>query len=406
MIKKKTYPIDRIIFPVQTFIGQEKSSGIVLGLCVAIALFLANSPWAEEYFRFYEHRLGFVFDGRPYLNFTIHHWINDGLMSIFFFVAGLELKRELTGGELADPRRAILPVAAAVGGMVVPALIYLAFNPSGDVRAGWGIPMATDIAFALGVLCLLGPRAPLSLKIFLTALAIVDDLGAVLVIAFFYTSDISVVNLLIGFGFISTMYAGNRLGVRSIFFYAVLGVAGVWTAFLLSGVHATIASVIAAFTIPQDARGDKAAAIPPLQKLEGALHPPAVFIVLPIFALANAGVSFDISAGQIVSSVTAGVAVGLLAGKACGIMGATMLLIKLRISRFPEGMTFRHLLGGSLLASIGFTMSLFITSLAFTTPAHIIEAKVGIFTASILGGFSGYLILSRAATTTATGRLY
>jgi NhaA family Na+:H+ antiporter len=202
MIKQKTYPIDKFVYPVQTFIRQEKSSGIVLGVCVLIALFMANSPWSEEYFNFFEHKFGFRFDGKSYLEFTIHHWINDGLMAVFFFVAGLELKREIACGELSNPRKAMLPVAAAFGGMIVPAFIYFLFNPSGDVHAGWGIPMATDIAFALGVLYLLGKKVPLSLKVFLTALAIVDDLGAVLVIAFFYTSDISVVNLFIGFVFI------------------------------------------------------------------------------------------------------------------------------------------------------------------------------------------------------------
>lgn len=441
MRKQKTYPIDRLVHPVQTFIHQEKSSGIVLGVCVLIALFLANSPWSEEYFNFYEHKFGFRFDGKSYLEFTIRHWINDGLMAIFFFVVGLELKREIAGGELSNPRKALLPIAAAFGGMIVPALIYLLFNPAGDTHMGWGIPMATDIAFALGVLYLLGEKVPLSLKVFLTALAIVDDLGAVLVIAFFYTSEISIVNLLIGFAFISTMYLGNRIGIRNLLFYALLGIAGVWTAFLLSGVHATIASVIAAFTIPADLRIEKSEyiykiqkylahlkttgnegrkqmglsenqldtlaevkrdtnlAIPPLQRLEHALHPLAIFIVVPIFALANAGVSMHLDAGQLFSSVTIGVALGLFAGKAVGVIGTTMLFVKLKLAAFPDGMNFKHLLGGGLLASIGFTMSLFITSLAFADPSHIIEAKIGIFTASILGGISGYLILSKNAKT-------
>jgi NhaA family Na+:H+ antiporter len=440
MEKQKIYPIDKFVHPVQTFIRQEKSSGIVLGVCVLIALFLANSPWSEEYFYFFEHKFGFRFDGRSYLEFSIHHWINDGLMAIFFFVVGLELKREIAGGELSNPRKAMLPIAAALGGMLVPALIYISFNPAGDVHKGWGIPMATDIAFALGVLYLLGKKVPLSLKIFLTALAIVDDLGAVLVIAFFYTSDISVFNLLIGFVFISTMYLGNRLGIRNLFFYAILGIAGVWTAFLLSGVHATIASVIAAFTIPADVRIEKSdyidkirkylaylkttptenhkkaalsesqldtlvevkrdtnLAIPPLQRLEHALHPLATFLIVPVFALANAGVSMNVDAGRLFSSIKLGITLGLFAGKVIGVVGTTLLLIKLKLAPFPEGMNFMRLLGMGLLASIGFTMSLFITSLAFTNPDYIIEAKIGIFSASILGGISGYLILSKNRT--------
>jgi NhaA family Na+:H+ antiporter len=437
--KQKSYPIDKFVNPVQTFIRQERSSGIVLGICVLIALFLANSPWSEEYFHFFEHKLGFRFDGRSYLEFSIHHWINDGLMAIFFFVVGLELKREIAGGELSTPRQALLPIAAALGGMLVPALIYLYFNPEGSVLRGWGIPMATDIAFALGVLYLLGKKVPLSLKVFLTALAIVDDLGAVLVIAFFYTSDISLFNLFTGFVFISTMYIGNRLGIRNLFFYAFLGIGGVWTAFLLSGVHATIASVMAAFTIPADVRigrneyitkiqsylahlkttgaedkkkvglsenqldalvevkRDTNLAIPPLQRLEHALHPIATFCIVPVFALANAGVPMRIDVDQLLGSVAIGVALGLFAGKVVGVVGTTLLLVKLKLAPFPEGMNYKRLLGMGLLASIGFTMSLFITSLAFTNPEHVLQAKIGIFSASILGGISGYVILSKNA---------
>jgi NhaA family Na+:H+ antiporter len=438
MIKRhRKYPIDKFVYPVQTFIRQEKSSGIVLGACVAVALFLANSPWSDEYFRFFEHKFGFRFDGKSYLEFTIHHWINDGLMAIFFFVVGLELKREIAGGELSEPRKALLPVAAAVGGMIVPACIYLMLNPEGEAHKGWGVPMATDIAFALGVLYLLGKKVPLSLKVFLTALAIVDDLGAVLVIAFFYSMDISFISLLVGFLFISTMYVGNRLGIRNLFFYIILGTAGVWMAFLYSGVHATIASVMAAFTIPADVKierteyidkirsylislrmtgtenrrsavlsenhldtlvevkRDTNLTIPPLQRMEHALHPFATFIIVPIFALANAGVSMHINTGELLGSVTLGVAMGLFIGKAVGIVGVTMLLVKLKLAPLPVGMNFKHLLGVGLLASIGFTMSLFITSLAFTNPDYILQAKIGIFTASIIGGISGYLILSR-----------
>lgn len=252
MANKNIYPIDKFTLPIQNFIHKEKSGGIILGISVLAALFLANSIWSDEYFHFLENKLGFQFNDVSFLKYSLHHWINDGLMSIFFFVVGLELKREIVAGELSNPRKALLPIGAALGGMLVPAIIYIAFNPAGEASNGWGIPMATDIAFALGVLHLLGKRIPLSLKIFLTALAIVDDLGAVLVIAFFYTSDISMVSLLAGLGFVLVMFIGNKMGVRNILFYAIVGIVGVWIAFLLSGVHATIAAVLAAFTIPSN----------------------------------------------------------------------------------------------------------------------------------------------------------
>ncbi|MDR1877216.1 MAG: Na+/H+ antiporter NhaA [Flavobacteriaceae bacterium] len=437
MNEQKKYPINKIIHPVQTFIQQEKSGGIVLGLSVIIALFLANSPWSEQYFHFFEHKFGFYFDNSVYLEYNIHHWINDGLMSIFFFVVGLELKREMVGGELSNPRKALLPIGAAIGGMIVPALIYFSLNPVGEVNRGWGIPMATDIAFALGVLYLLGKKIPLSLKVFLTALAIVDDLGAVLVIAFFYTSQISLISLSIGVGFVAIMYIANKIGVRNIIFYAVVGILGVWTAFLLSGVHATIAAVVAAFTIPADVTirentyikkinnylnhfkqidpNDKTPtlteqqlhildeikqqtnqATPPLQRLEHAMHPFVTFIIIPIFALANAGVSLAIDPDQLFSThVAIGVALGLLIGKVVGVVGTTLLLIKLKIAPFPTGMNLNNLFGLGLLASIGFTMSLFVTSLAFTHEEYIVQAKIGIFTASIIGGILGYLTLNK-----------
>ena len=241
MKNRKDVPIDKLVQPIQKFIAHEKSGGLVLGISVIIALILANSPLSATYHHFFEHKLGFVFDGESYLEISIHHWINDGLMAIFFFVVGLELKREIVAGELSNPRKAMLPIIAAIGGMIVPALIYISLNATGEVHSGWGIPMATDIAFALGVLYLLGDKIPLSLKVFLTALAIVDDLGAVLVIAFFYTSDISTISLLIGLAFLFLMYLGNKVGVRNILFYAILGIGGVWTAIISSGVHDTIA---------------------------------------------------------------------------------------------------------------------------------------------------------------------
>lgn len=438
MNNPKISPIDKVTQPIQKFIQQEKSGGLILGLSVIIALFLANSPWHDAYHNFFSHKFGFVFDSNTYLEYSIHHWINDGLMAVFFFVVGLELKREIIAGELSNPRKAMLPILAAIGGMVVPALLYFLLNGTGPASSGWGIPMATDIAFALGVLYLLGSRIPLSLKVFLTALAIVDDLGAVLVIAFFYTSDISFLNLGIGFLFLFTMYAGNKLGIRNILFYAILGIIGVWTAFLLSGVHATIAAVLAAFTIPADVKikepifidrikkhlqdfssvdpndriptltnqqlhiieelqKDSDKALPPLQKLEHVLHPIVTFLIIPIFALANAGVSLlSIDPDQLFSTnVALGVALGLLVGKVVGVVGFTWLGVRMKIAPYPDGMSFKNLLGLGLLASIGFTMSLFVTELAFVDDVYKVQAKVGIFVASIIGGVLGYIVLSK-----------
>jgi len=436
----KKYPVDQLIQPIQQFIKHEKSGGLVLGISVILALFLANSSFSASYFHFFEHKFGFIFDSNTYLELNLHDWINDGLMAIFFFVVGLELKREIVAGELSNPRKAMLPIIAAIGGMIVPAAIYFSLNPSGEQSAGWGIPMATDIAFALGVLYLLGNKIPLSLKIFLTALAIVDDLGAVLVIAFFYTSDINTTSLFIGLGFLFLMFICNKIGVRSVLIYAILGIGGVWTAFLLSGVHATIAAVLAAFMIPanvklkeipyiqklqdylnkfrsadpkdsiptltneqlhilDELKKDTNNAIPPLQKLEHAMHPFVTFLIIPIFALANAGVSFkDVDMETLFNTnIVLGVALGLFVGKIVGVVGFTFIAIKMKIGSWPEGMNLKNLFGIGLLASIGFTMSLFVTSLAFTSEEYITQAKIGIFAASIIGGILGYLVLSKQA---------
>ncbi|MFV0392436.1 MAG: Na+/H+ antiporter NhaA [Paludibacteraceae bacterium] len=434
MSDRRMHRIDVVTQPLLRFMRQERSGGIVLVISVIVALFFANSPWAGEYFHVLENKIGFQFNDTPFLKYSLHHWINDGLMAIFFFVVGLELKREIVAGELSNPRNALLPIGAAIGGMLVPALIYVSLNPSGEAGGGWGIPMATDIAFALGVLHLLGKRVPVSLKVFITALAIVDDLGAVLVIAFFYTSEISVQSLLIGLSFVLVMYIGNKMGIRNLLFYALMGIVGVWIAFLLSGVHATIASVLAAFTIPADVgikenvyierlkttiskfrsikpnekstltseqvhlleevKKDTNCAIPPLQRLEHAMHPFVTFFVLPIFALANAGVSFQIDVSELFNThVAVGVSAGLLVGKVVGIVGFTLLIVKLKIATFPAGMSLKNLFGVALLASIGFTMSLFITSLAFSSEVLITQAKIGIFVASIVGGGLGYIVL-------------
>ena len=426
-----------LMLPIKLFMGREKSGGIVLILSVALAMLLANSNIAESYFHFFEQEVGFIVNGEPYLNYSLHHWINDGLMAMFFFVVGLELKREFIGGELADIRNTILPIGAAIGGMIVPALIFLSLNIGTPQTMGWGIPMATDIAFALGVVYLLGDKVPVSAKVFLTTLAIVDDLGAVLVIAFFYTSELSIASLLFGLGFLAVMFIGNRLGIKSLFFYAVLGIGGVWVTFLLSGIHATIAAVLAAFMIPADAKinesvylkrmkkltrrfekeepnevrtleegqvdvlthiqHDTEIAIPLLQQLEHKMSPIVTFLIMPIFAIANAGISFtDLSLSDIFSThVALGVTLGLLLGKPIGIIGATFLMVKMRWATLPSAITRRTLLGLGMLASIGFTMSMFISTLAFTDELLMTQAKLGIFLASILGGIGGYVLLNK-----------
>lgn len=425
------------MLPIKLFMGREKSGGIVLILSVALAMILANSNIAESYFHFFEQEVGFIVNGEPYLNYSLHHWINDGLMAMFFFVVGLELKREFIGGELADIRNTILPIGAAIGGMIVPALIFLSLNIGTPQTMGWGIPMATDIAFALGVVYLLGDKVPASAKLFLTTLAIVDDLGAVLVIAFFYTSELSIASLLFGLGFLAVMFIGNRLGIKSLFFYAALGIGGVWVTFLLSGIHATIAAVLAAFMIPADAKinesvylkrmkkltrrfekeepnevrtleegqvdvlthiqHDTEIAIPLLQQLEHKMSPIVTFLIMPIFAIANAGISFtDLSLSDIFSThVALGVTLGLLLGKPIGIIGATFLMVKMRWATLPSAITRRALLGLGMLASIGFTMSMFISTLAFTDELLMTQAKLGIFLASILGGIGGYVLLNK-----------
>ncbi len=425
--------IQRILSPFQRFAATESSGGIVLILCTVAALALANSPRAEAFHQLWTMELG-VSAGGFRLAYSLHHWINDGLMAVFFFLVGLEIKREFMVGELASPRRAALPIAAALGGMVVPALVYTALNAGGPGAAGWGIPMATDIAFALGVLALLGPRVPLGLKVFLAALAIVDDLGAVLVIALFYTAGISWTALGVAALFLAGMAAANRLGVRRPGVYLVLGV-GLWLAFLFSGVHATVAGVLAAMTIPARARIDTGefrvrgralmdefdrvgtegedvltrqpqqaviqamesvcdAAQAPLQRIEHGLQGWVAFGIVPLFALANAGVHLPADfAGALAHPVTLGVILGLVLGKPVGITLFAWLAVRAGVASLPEGVAWRALHGVSWLGGIGFTMSLFIANLAFPGGAMVDEAKVGILSASILAGGVGWLLL-------------
>ncbi|MEZ4722381.1 MAG: Na+/H+ antiporter NhaA [Flavobacteriales bacterium] len=432
----KVEPIDKILLiPLSRFIKNSTTSGILLFASAIIALILANSPVKEAYHHFWELNFSIGFD-EFVVSKSLHHWINDGLMSIFFFVVGLELKREVMAGELSKPKEAVLPVLAGIGGMVVPACLYLIFNASGGTSSGWGIPMATDIAFALGILYLLGDKIPMALKVFLTALAIADDLGAVMIIAVFYTSDISSMSLVAGGVFFSILILANVLGVRNMGFYALVGIGGLWLAFLLSGVHATIAGVIAALTIPADVKiEDKQfvqkmnsltndfersapnnvslitynqlhilekirfysrAAMTPLQRLEHAMHPMVAYVVMPVFAIANAGITFSGSFFEnLGSNVSLGVIFGLAFGKFIGIISVSKLVVKARLATLPLGVSWRHMYGVALLAGVGFTMSLFITDLAFENPIHIVQAKIGVFVASVCCGLLGYMILSK-----------
>lgn len=364
------------------FVAFEASSALLLLAAALLAFAWANSPWAAGY-----DALWSTYIGAGPLRLSLLHWVNDLLMAIFFLVVGLEIKRELIDGELSSRRQAMLPLVAAIGGMLVPALLYVALNRGGAGAPGWGIPMATDIAFALGILTLLGPRVPIGLKVFLTAVAIVDDLGAVLVIAFFYTSGVSLVALGVAALVLVALVALNRAGVDHIAPYLLLGLV-LWGAVLASGVHATIAGVLLAFTIP--AKGENAA----LDRLEHTLHPWVAFAIMPIFALANAGVAVGGGAG-LASPVTMGVVVGLVVGKAIGVFGAALLAVKAGWATLPAGVTRAHVAGASLLCGVGFTMSLFIASLAFGPGALLDAAKTGILLASAIAGVIGYVVLRR-----------
>jgi NhaA family Na+:H+ antiporter len=438
-------PIERLLRPFREFAHLEASGGVVLLAAAALALVWANSPWAGAYAALWHTPLT-VAVGGAVLTQDLHHWINDGLMGLFFFVVGLEIKREVLVGELASPRRAALPAAAALGGMLLPAALYALLNAGGPGAPGWGVPMATDIAFALGVLALLGRRVPLALKVFLTALAVLDDIGAVLVIALFYTPSVSWSALAAAGGVLVLLVAANRLGVRAPLAYGGLGV-GLWLAVLLSGVHATVAGVLLAMTVPARTRIDPAAFVArgrafladfaagppspaearggfitegqqtavlaleeacehvqtPLHRLEHALHPWVAFAVVPLFALANAGVPLGGDLGAAVAQpVTLGVFVGLVLGKSAGIAAASWLAVRSGLAALPEGVTWRQVCGAAWLGGIGFTMSLFIAALAFGDDGLLAAAKLGILGASLVAGLVGWAIL-RLAPVTAPG---
>jgi NhaA family Na+:H+ antiporter len=379
----------RILGPFQRFARSEAAGGVVLLAVTVCALAWANSPWQPAYASLLHHALP-IGSGSVRLDLTVHEWINDCLMALFFLLVGLEIKREMLTGELASPQRAALPIAAALGGMVVPALFYAALNTGGAGVRGWGIPMATDIAFALGVVALLGPRVPVTLRVFLAAVAIVDDIGAVLVIAIFYTSSIAWTSLAIVAGLVIALLLLNRAGVQNAAAYLVPGVA-LWVAVLESGIHATIAGVLLALTIPARGSRDESSL---LEKLEHALDTPIAFFVVPLFALANAGVRIGNAASSGLSlAVLAGVVVGLVVGKPIGITLAAWLAVRMRIAALPEGVTWRLLRGVSWLGGIGFTMSLFIGALAFRDEALLDSAKIGVLLASCVSAFMGWLML-------------
>lgn len=386
-----TTPIERLVRPFREFAELEASGGILLIGCTVVALLWANSPWAGSYFHLWHTDLTFG-SASKLLRKPLHFWINDGLMALFFLLVGLEIKREILIGELASFRKAALPIAAALGGMIVPAGLYVLFNHGGPGASGWGIPMATDIAFALGVLALLGDRVPISLKVFLAALAIADDIGAVLVIAFFYTAQISWISLGIAGLVFATLIAANRTGMRHPLVYVVLGI-GLWLAFLPSGIHATVAGVLLAITIPARQRTDDRAESLML-RFEHALVPWNKHFIMPVFALANAGVVLGGGAvAALVDPISLGVICGLVFGKPIGIVLFSWLATQSRVAAMLDGINWRQIAGVGMLGGIGFTMSLFVANLAFADNHPLELAKVGILAASVVSGIAGVTVL-------------
>jgi NhaA family Na+:H+ antiporter len=427
----------RVVRPLQEFLSTSTASGILLLGAAVLALLWANSPWGSVYERFWSTPVD-VRIGDRVIGEDLRHWVNDGLMSLFFLVVGLEIKREFKTGELREWRAAALPVVAAIGGMVVPALIYLALNAGGDGSRGWGIPMATDIAFALGVLLLAARHAPAGLKPFILTLAIVDDIGAIVVIALFYAGGVAIEFLLAAAAVCGLMLALRRIGVRATYVFVGLG-SIVWLATSASGIHPTIAGVVLGLLAPavpyqrphavsEEARRTadltvdepdppdadarhwlwlawlSRESVSPLARTEHALLPWTSFAIVPIFAFANAGVrlSADRLGDAITSPVALGVLLGLVVGKILGISGAAGLALSTGIARLPAGVRFSHLTGAAGVAGIGFTVSLFIADLAFADRSMVDEAKIGILAASILAGLVGWLILRSAPTVVET----
>ena len=436
--------LGRLVTPFEEFIHRQSSSGLLLMACAVIALVIANSPWQEAYKHILHLPVSYNF-GDWSLSMSFHHWINDGLMAIFFLLVGLELKREFLVGELSELKHAVLPVMAAIGGMVVPAVIYAALNGGTEAGRGWGIPMATDIAFAVGCIAILGNRVPRAVVTFLVALAIVDDLGAILVIAIWYTESVNMTAMIAAIILVGVLWLLKFAGVRRSPLYIFVGIL-LWYALYVTGVHATLAGVITAMAIPARPKydpvafstfvkdiirsfdrcfrpGDKIIANDalrarvsaldngihlvqsPLQRMETRLHTPVAFIVVPIFALANAGIPVDsfTSPTAVFNPLTLGVIAGLVFGKLIGIVGATWIGWKLGLGSLPKGATFHHIIGVALLGGIGFTMSIFIAELAFAGRAEmLIQAKAGVLLASLIAGIAGFMVLRRAPIEVAT----
>ena len=429
---------NRIATPFEHFLHYQTTTGLVLLLMTTSALILANSPLVEYYNHFFHTTIDFNV-GSWKLSHTLHHWINDGLMAIFFFMIGLEIKREILVGELSNLKVAILPILSAIGGMVLPAFIYISINAGGEGASGWGIPMATDIAFAISALVLLGNRVSPALVTFLVALAIVDDLGAVLVIAIFYTEQIQFLPLMLSGVSFLVLLLFNRAGIHAILPYFIVGLF-MWFFMLESGVHATIAGVLAAFSIPSrpkitptsftnstrnlldeydnypvatdytlhenqkaillNIRDTIDAVNTPAAKLEHSLHLPVSLLIIPLFALANAGISIDFSllGSTIMQDVSLGIIAGLIGGKVLGIAGVAWLAIKLGIAKLPQDSSMSQIFGVAFLGGIGFTMSIFVADLAFLgNEALIFQAKIGILSASLFSGLFGYIWLKYVA---------
>lgn len=373
---------NKILNPLKEFIRDSRAVGITLIICTIVSLLISNSQWGNSYLQFWGKEV-FMPMHELHLPHTILHFVNDGLMVLFFFLVGLEIKREILVGELASIKKSMLPIAAAIGGMIIPAILYNLWCGGTPYSRGWAIPMATDIAFSLGVLSLLGNKAPLSFRIFLTALAIIDDLGGIITIALFYTEKINTNYLLLAGGIVLLLIVMNRLNMKRHFLYFLPGVI-LWYAVFNSGIHATIAGVLLAFTIP----------LHHIEQLEHSLHDLVNFIVLPVFALANTAVVLPSDISSIFfTNLNHGILSGLILGKPIGIILASYIAVKLGIGSLPEGMKFKHLIGIGLIAGIGFTMSIFIATLAFVSPDFQLIAKVSIIAASFIAGVLGFVEL-------------
>ena len=395
----------RFTRPIARFLALESASGLLLLAATAVALIWANSPWKDTYSTFLGHHVS-LNAGPIDLHSDVQEFVNDALMAVFFFVVGLEIKRELVKGELRDRRTAALPVVAALGGMIVPALIYVAINAGSSTTHGWGIPMATDIAFAVGVVALLGNRVPVALKLFLLSLAVVDDLGAIAVIAIFYTSSIAFGWLLGAAGLFALIIGLRLLRVPSMIPYLLLGVVA-WYCMFKSGVHATVAGVTLGFLIPLSPMRGQVGRPSMAERLENAIHPWSAYLIIPIFALCNAGVILTIDAlsNAASSTVTWGVALGLVVGKTIGVAATSLLAIRLGVVNRPRGVSNLHMLGIAMAAGIGFTVALFVTNLAFTDAAFADQSRIGILGASLVAALGATVILRLAAARSSSSEL-